>query len=97
MALVKLTLRLRCTWTGFPPEYRLYVNGELFSDRTYDIESHEYMEENILVDGDAGIYVVAIESKHLDAFEILPLCVAGGPARALSNNSFEITDEKTIH
>lgn len=96
MALIKVTLRLRCTWDGFPPDYRVYVNDELFSDRTYNFQPSEFLEENIIVHADPGIYNVKVESNAIASFDILPIRIEFGLARELSDTSFEILNEETI-
>jgi len=42
---VKLCVDLHCDWQGLPPDYRIYVDNELFAERTYRWEKPVYLTE----------------------------------------------------
>ena len=41
---VQVQYDVYCDWQGKPPSYRLYVNGELFTERTFTWRNF-YLEE----------------------------------------------------
>ena len=57
---VQFEYEVHCDWTGTPPVYRLYVNDELFSERTY-IWPDKYLEEVVSIEAPPGDYVVRHE------------------------------------
>ena len=42
-------------WKKQPPDYRIYVNDELFSERTW-IWQEEYLEERLSINAEPGEY-----------------------------------------
>ena len=57
---VNVVCDLYCTRTETPPRYRMYVNDELFTERTW-IWDNVYLEENLQVQAPPGRYTVALE------------------------------------
>jgi hypothetical protein len=57
---VQFEYEVHCDWAGTPPVYRLYVNDELFSERTY-IWPDKYLEEVVSIEAPPGDYVVRYE------------------------------------
>jgi len=57
---VQFEYEVHCDWTGTPPVYRLYVNDELFTERTY-IWKNKYLEESVSIEALPGDYVVRYE------------------------------------
>ena len=49
-----------CDWSGQPPRYRCYVNGELFTERTW-IWSENYLEEQLQILAEPGQYHIHYE------------------------------------
>ena len=49
-----------CNWQNQPPVYRLFVNDELFAERTY-IWQEQYLEELIPVYAEPGEYHIRYE------------------------------------
>jgi hypothetical protein len=49
-----------CDWQDSPPMYRLYVNNELFTERSF-IWQDQYLEEVIAIDAVPGDYVIQYE------------------------------------
>ena len=46
---VKLNVDLKCEWQGLPPDYRVYVDDEMFAERTYQWEDPFYLTEILQV------------------------------------------------
>ena len=60
---VRVLTEVHCDWGAEPPIYRVYVDNELFTERTW-IWKDCYLEENILVEAEPGDY--QIEYRLLD-------------------------------
>lgn len=54
---VKILCDLHCKWEGEPPRYRLFVNDELFTERTW-IWNEFYLEEAVPIEAPPGRYQV---------------------------------------
>jgi hypothetical protein len=65
--LVQITADIHCNWEGLNPSYRLYVNDELFTERTW-IWDQFYLEETVSIEAEPGDY-------HL-RWELVPPCLA---------------------
>jgi hypothetical protein len=49
-----------CDWEGLPPDYRVYVNDELFTERTF-IWTNCYLEEMLQIQAPPGEYTIRYE------------------------------------
>jgi hypothetical protein len=49
-----------CKWNGVPPRYRVYVNHELFAERTWPMQDI-YLEEMLQIQAPAGKYIIRYE------------------------------------
>lgn len=58
---VKLTVDVICNWLGYEPTYRIYVDGDLITERTYTWGSEEYVREHIIVVLDSGSHNIKLE------------------------------------
>ncbi len=92
---VKVNIDLFCDWKRVPPVYRLYVNNELFTERTYIWGGTQYIEENISLDAAPGKYVIKVDNLGDPdcQFKIRNIKVITGPAQILDSKTFEITNE----
>jgi hypothetical protein len=92
---VKVNLDLFCDWKKVPPVYRLYVNHELFTERTYIWGGTQYLEENISLDAPPGKYTIRVDNLGDPdcQFKIRNLKVSNGPAQVIDSKTFEITNE----
>lgn len=52
-----------CTWTDTAPRYRVYVNDELFAERTW-IWHNAYLEEMLQIQAPPGQYIIRYELVH---------------------------------
>ena len=75
---------------GDEPSYRLYVNDELFSERTYRYESGTYLTEQLFVNKNPGAYKVRIESLGSFKYKLRNLRCAYGTADIIDNETFRI-------
>ena len=71
---------LDCEWEGLPPTYRIYVNDELFAERTWTWVDH-YLTEMLQISAPPGVYQVRVEpvSPHLSKFTATNHKVEYGP------------------
>lgn len=83
-----------CEWEGLQPFYRVYVNDELFAERTWRW-TDAYLEEMLQIEAEPG--------KYRLRWELVPPCLAQltvtnvrvdyGPASIKNNELLRIVDE----
>lgn len=66
---VQAVFELDCKWSHDAPCYRIYVNDDLFTERTWQLENHLCLEQILQINAPAGKYVVRIESVGSTAAE----------------------------
>jgi hypothetical protein len=90
---VKFKVDLHCDWTKTPPPYRLYVNDELFTERTYIWGGTQYLQEIISLSAPPGRYSLRIDNLGDSdcKFKLRNLSVETGPATVLDSKTVEIT------
>lgn len=88
---VRILSNVDCDWEGLSPVYRLYVNDELFSERTW-IWTDSSLEENLQIDAEPGEYTIRYEliEPNLATLKIGNLSVDYGPAEIVDNTHFRI-------
>jgi hypothetical protein len=91
---VKLICDVYCKWQGTPPRYRAYINGELFTERTW-IWNGVYLEEEFQIEAPPGVYEIKYELvDSSDAgLKVRNIRVATGPGRINKMQQLEIHDE----
>lgn len=91
---VIVTCDVGMTWTGANPVYRLWVNDELFTERTW-IWDREYLRESITIEGPFTAYSIRYELLPHDNAQIRVSNpqVVSGPGRFRKNLVLEIHDE----
>lgn len=82
---------VHCDWTGPYPAYRLYVNDELFAERTW-IWQDTYLEENLQIQARPGKYPVRIETLNPEfaKIKIKNLRIDSGPAIIARDGGIQI-------
>jgi len=73
---------VHCDWEGLPPVYRVYVNDELFAERTWYWDSDTvYLEELLQINAEPGEYHIRYElvAPHLAHLDVKNLRVEFGP------------------
>jgi hypothetical protein len=90
---VRILSNIDCEWEGINPIYRLYVNNELFTERTW-VWTDSALEENLQVEAEPGVYEVRYEllSPNLAQLKIGSLSVDFGPAEILDDAHFRILE-----
>jgi len=92
--LVIVSFDLYCTWDGKAPWYRVYVNNELQTERTYKFNNaSEYLNERLPLYLTSGQHTIRIESLGVNAlFRPANLNIDTGSARILDQDKllFEV-------
>lgn len=92
---VKINFDLHCGWTQTPPDYRLYINHELFGERTYIWGDTQYLQEIVQLNAPPGKYVIRIDNlgDSKCQFKIRNLSIENGPGQVIDSKTFEIVNE----
>jgi hypothetical protein len=88
---VRVVADLHCSWEGLPPTYRVFVNDELFSERTW-IWTNNYLEENLQISAEPGEYKIRFElvPPYLAQLWAKDLRVSVGTASITNNETLRI-------
>ena len=88
---VKVLCDVDCKWAEINPKYRVFVNKELFAERTW-IWSNFYLEEMLQINATSGKYPITFElvEPHTGELIIKNLRIGQGEARIIDNNVLEI-------
>ena len=83
---VRVLCDVYCDWEGLAPIYRLYVNDELFTERTW-IWQTEYLEELLQIEAEPGEYQIRYElvAPHLAQLKVQNMRVEFGPGDIVEN------------
>jgi hypothetical protein len=82
---------VHCDWEGLNPSFRVYVNDELFTERTWRW-TDSYLEESLQIESDPGIYNIRYElvPPHLAHLTVKNSRVSVGPAEIINDTTFRI-------
>ena len=92
---VKAWFDLECEWEGLPPIYRIYVNHELFAERTWTWTDH-YLSEMLQILAPPGLYELTVQpvGPTLAHFTVTNQRVEIGPGAWIKKGRvLEIQDE----
>lgn len=91
---VRVLADVHCDWEGLDPIYRVYVNEELFAERTWRW-SDSYLEEMLQIEADPGTYILRWElvPPHLAQLSVQNVRVDYGPAQIENQQNVRIYDE----
>ena len=92
---VKVLLDIHCNREREQsPAYRVFVNDELFSERTF-IWRDQYLTEMLQISAEPGVYQVCVEAVQplCGKFRIHNYQIEHGPAQWLSDGILEIKNE----
>jgi hypothetical protein len=78
---VRAVFDIDCDWEGLPPVYRVFVNDELFTERTW-IWTDQHLQEILQIQAVPGRYRVRVESvgPSLSQFRVWNHRIEHGPA-----------------
>jgi hypothetical protein len=91
---VKVEFDVNCEWEGLPPAYRIYVNDELFSERTW-IWTDQFLREMLQIQAAPGVYRVQLVPvlPQLAKFSVSNYRIVVGPGRWTAPGTLEIQHE----
>lgn len=91
---VRVLADVHCEWEGLNPTYRVYVNDELFAERTWRW-TNSYLEEMLQIEAEPGKYHLRWEliPPHLAELQVKNVRVDFGPANVKNNELLRIYDE----
>ena len=91
---VRVLADIYCDWEGLDPSYRVYVNDELFTERTWRW-TDSYLEEMLQIEAEPGKYHLRWElvPPHLATLKVRNVRVDYGPANVKNNELLRIYDE----
>lgn len=94
MSYVHAAFNVDCDWEGINPVYRIYVNEELFAERTWRWTDC-FLVENIRIEGPIGRYHVKLEpvGPQIAKFTVTGHKVVKGPGQWVEDGILEIVDE----
>jgi hypothetical protein len=89
---VRVLADVDCEWEGLNPVYRVYVNDELFAERTWWWTT-EYLEEILPIEAEPGEYQLRWElvPPHLAQLTVQNIRVDLGPGTMVDNSTLRIT------
>jgi hypothetical protein len=93
---VRVLCDIHCKWEGLPPNYRVFVNDELFTERTWIWEDEAvYLEEMLQIEADPGEYKIRHElvPPHLAELRVENMRVDFGPGTVDEQGQLRISDE----
>jgi len=88
---VRVLADIDCTWEGLDPTYRVYVNDELFTERTWRW-TNCYLQENLQIEAEPGKYNLRWElvPPHLAQLQVCNVRVEHGEAEIANGNTLSI-------
>ena len=83
---IRVLCDVDCSWTETPPVYRVYVDDELFAERTWRWRD-SYLEEMIQIEAEPGEYVISYELVNSPGatLRVLNMRVDYGPGKIKGN------------
>jgi hypothetical protein len=91
---VRVLADVHCDWEGLDPAYRVYVNDELFAERTW-VWTDAYLEEMLQIEAEPGKYNLRWElvAPHLAQLRVENVRVDFGPGNIKNNSILRILHE----
>lgn len=89
---VRAELDIYCDWQGIPPVYRIYVNDELFTERTWNWPVTWHLTQILQIKAPRGEYSVRIEPMQpcMAKFTCDNFNIVYGPARWIEPGKFKV-------
>jgi hypothetical protein len=86
----EISVDIYAHWGAKPPTYRIYVDGELMTERDFVYPGNEkYIKENVVVELTPGTHTVTVEQVSKDGTITGKNIMLDGAA---SSNKFVITE-----
>jgi hypothetical protein len=93
---VRVLCDVHCDWEGLPPIYRVFVNDELFTERTY-IWHDVYLAEMLQIQAPPGQYKIRVKSAGpvKTKFKVRNRRIEAGPGIWVDDETLEISHAST--
>ena len=93
---VQVLCDVHCDWEGLDPVYRVYVNEELFAERTWIWNDH-YLEELLQINAEPGDYHIRYElvPPHLATLRVSNMRIELGDANIVGQSLLRIPNENS--
>lgn len=95
---IKLKFDLYCLWEGIPPDYRIYVDGDLITERSFIWSSQDHLEEMLQLELASGLHKITLEQLEpcYAKFKIKNFRILQGPAEIIADqsNTFRVLDNE---
>jgi hypothetical protein len=90
---VRILADVNCEWEGLNPIYRVYVNDDLFAERTWAWSGGDYLEEMLQIEAEPGEYIIRWElvPPHLAKLAVRNVRVDYGDGSVSGNTLLRIT------
>lgn len=90
----QLSIDILCDWVGYAPAYRLFIDGDLITERTYIWDNQSsFVREHVSVDLESGTHCIKLEPVVVlgmqAMFSIKQVTINNNPV-ALIDNTFII-------
>ena len=92
---VRVACNVYCRYEGLPPIYRVYINDELFTERTWIWSEDLYLKEDIQIEAEPGDYSIRYELVPPNLAELIvgiPVIKIGN-AEIVNNGTLRIHNE----
>jgi len=89
MSFCKVSFDLFCD-KGDNPDYRIYVNHELFAERTYVWKGTKYLREMLQIDAPPGEYNIHLEKLDKCRMRLRNTSADHGPVEIIDSTTFRI-------
>ncbi len=92
---VKVSFDIDADRSNSSPSYRVYVDDELFVERTFVQPVDQYLNEILQIEAPPGKYRISFENLDPEkaTFQVKNHLILHGPGRWLSKKYLEIYDE----
>ena len=83
---VRVLCDVNCDWSGTPPVYRVYVDDELFAERTWTW-TDQYLEEMLQIEAEPGVYNISYQLVNSSeaTIRVTDMRVDFGPGKIKDN------------
>jgi len=83
-----LRFDLHFDWDTKPPIYRVYINDEMFTERTYRAKKTECYKELLQLKAPIGVYRLDVKSN--DTYTLSNSYIETGDGKMINSREFEI-------
>lgn len=95
---VHMRLDIFCQWTEIPPRYRIFVNDEMVTERTWRLSPTQYIQENIPLRLAPGEYTIRLENLTPTTSEFKQRNLSSSNSNVIvdSTKTFRVIDNESV-